>query len=206
VRLAVRLRRWPLWPAIAILGCVEPGAPARPTVEVRLPADGPWIGRADAPLTLIEFGSHGCAGCWRFTLEGLPRLTREFIEPGALRYRYVDVSASPLAALVECRAAERGLPAARTALYRYLQDTVGEPADSGILAVPPECLTDSAAQARRRLEANLARRLGVPGTPTFLVGRSHPDGRVVGWVELGFTNADSLASVVRAALQLVGDQ
>jgi hypothetical protein len=46
----------------------------------------------------------------------------------------------------------------------------------------------------------------VPGTPTFLIGRPHPDGRVVGWVEVGYANADSLASVVQAALNMITGQ
>jgi protein-disulfide isomerase len=187
--------------------CADPAPDLRQTVEVRLPAAGPWVGRADAPLALVEFGSHGCPGCWRFTLEALPRLLSEFIEPGDLRYRYVDVGASPVAALIECRAAAGGFPAARTAFYRLLRDTAEGPgAARGVIAVPPDCPADSAAAARRRLEAELARRLGVPGTPTFLIGRNHPDGRVVGWVELGFSGADSLVAIVRAARRLVDGQ
>jgi protein-disulfide isomerase len=183
--------------------CAGPASPGRQTVEVRLPASGPWIGREDAELALVEFGSHGCAGCWRFTFEGLPRLMREFVEPGTLRYRYIDVNASPAAALVECRASEAGFSAARATLYGYLVDSAeaGRP-----IAVPPECLADSAAAARRALEAELARRLKVPGTPTFLIGRNHPGGRVVGWVELGFTGADSLISIVRTVHGLLERQ
>jgi protein-disulfide isomerase len=199
-------RGWWLLP-IGVLACAGPGTGTRQTVEVELPHTGLWTGRADAPLALIEFGSHGCAGCWRFALEGFPLLDREFVRPGLLRYRYVDVSPSPLSALVECQAALLGVPEARASVYRYLRDTAPAAirARSGSVPVPPECLADSAAESRRRREADVARRARVPGTPTFLIGRAHPDGRIVGWVEIGFTDADSLAAVVRAALKLRGE-
>jgi protein-disulfide isomerase len=195
---------WPL--LLAALACPGPSAPDRQTVEVELPETDLWTGRPDAPLALIEFGSHGCGGCWRFALEGLPMLLREFVEPGRLRYRYLDVTASPVAALVECRAVGMGMPAARTALYHYLRDTASSPAERAGLTVPSACLADSAAASRRRREAEIARRARVPGTPTFLIGRMHPDGRMVGWVEVGFTSPDSLAAVVRAALALMERQ
>jgi protein-disulfide isomerase len=198
------VRRWWMWLPVGVLACLEPRDAGRQTVEVTLPERGLWTGRADAPLALVEFGSHGCGGCWRFALEGFPVIDREFIRPGRLRYRYVDVSASPLAALVDCRAKTLGFPAARASVYRYLQDGAGGAVPGRGIGVPPECLADSAAATRRRIEADAARRARVPGTPTFLIGRAHPDGRVVGWVEVGFTDADSLAAVVRAALTLRG--
>jgi protein-disulfide isomerase len=189
--------------ALLALGCFPPAAPERQIVELELPLSGPWVGRADAPVALVEFGSHGCAGCWRFTREALPRLMTEFIEPGALRYRYVDVAASPLAAVVECQSAERGFPATRAALYQSLQDSAGRAAANRTIQIPVECLSDPAGESRRAMEAGLAQRMGVPGTPTFLIGRYHGGGRVVGWVEFGFSGADSLVAIVQAAQALV---
>jgi hypothetical protein len=101
-----------------------------------------------------------------------------------------------------------GFQASRLAIYSQLRDSQ--------FAMPPVviseigknqgCVGDTAGAGRRLAEIEAARRARVPGTPTFLIGRPHPDGRVVGWVEVGYANADSLASVVQAALNMITGQ
>jgi protein-disulfide isomerase len=62
---------------------------ANPTVaEVMLTGDLPEMswGRADAPVTLIKYGSLTCPHCKRFQAEAYPLLKREYIDTGKVRF------------------------------------------------------------------------------------------------------------------------
>ena len=48
------------------------------------------LGRADAPVTMIEFSSLGCPHCAAFHRDTLPRIKKEYIDTGKLRLVYQD--------------------------------------------------------------------------------------------------------------------
>lgn len=56
----------------------------------RTPAGGVRIGRADAPVALIEYGSRTCPHCARFNEEGVPKLIAGPIATGKLSYEFRD--------------------------------------------------------------------------------------------------------------------
>ena len=45
-----------------------------------------WLGRKDAPLTIVQYASMTCPYCRQFQLETLPVLKREYIDTGKVRY------------------------------------------------------------------------------------------------------------------------
>ena len=45
-----------------------------------------WLGRKDAPLTIVQYASMTCPYCRQFQLETLPVLKREYIDTGNVRY------------------------------------------------------------------------------------------------------------------------
>ena len=48
------------------------------------------IGRADAPVTIIEYASLGCSHCATFHKETLPRLKAEYLDTGKARLVFAD--------------------------------------------------------------------------------------------------------------------
>jgi len=48
------------------------------------------MGRADAPVEMIEYAALTCSHCRDFAKQTLPRLKREYIDTGKLRYIYRD--------------------------------------------------------------------------------------------------------------------
>ena len=72
--------------ALALLGaCTGLG------LSVPLASDEPAQGRADAPLTLLEFTDYQCPYCRRFHTETWPRLQQEFGDPVKLRFIVRDL-------------------------------------------------------------------------------------------------------------------
>ena len=66
-------------------GGVALSGPVRTSV-----ADAPSLGRADAPVTLVEFSDFQCPFCGRFFATTLPALKKDYIDTGKLRYVFRD--------------------------------------------------------------------------------------------------------------------
>jgi protein-disulfide isomerase len=106
--------------AVALAGLGVGGDPAsagrdpRPDeVRLALQPDELALGRAGAPLTMVEFTDYQCPYCRRFQAEVWPQLKREYIDTGKLRYIARDLplqfhaSAAPAAEAAHC-AGEQG--------------------------------------------------------------------------------------------------
>ena len=66
-------------------------APALPTGPVRANVEGAlFLGRADAPVTVVEFSDYECPFCSRFFTTTLPALRSEYIDAGKVRYVFRD--------------------------------------------------------------------------------------------------------------------
>lgn len=83
------------WVAVIAAPGAGPVRAAAPSIEEAL-ADKA-MGRADAPITIIEFASLTCQFCARFHTDTLPRLKAEFIDTGKVRLIYRDFPLDPLA-------------------------------------------------------------------------------------------------------------
>jgi protein-disulfide isomerase len=78
--------RHPVRLALILLAGLALGAAAPAPV---LPADM-LLGRADAPVTVIEYGSLTCPHCAAFDQSLFPRLKAEYIDSGKIRYVFRD--------------------------------------------------------------------------------------------------------------------
>ncbi len=198
-------------------GCKQPApAPSRPqAVTTRLPVAGLYHGSDTAPVTLVEFGSFSCSICRAFTVNVFSTIDSQYVHSGKVRYRYVDVSPNGLfahgAALSECLARSKGLPAAK----RFVFDSVLPAMDPERgLAVAARHGRASAQQMKRCAqqvmtgstraeERAAAEQLGVTGTPTFIIGQLNSDGRLVGWAYVGLEHPDSLNLLIDEAAKTI---
>lgn len=67
----------------------------------------PSIGKADAPVKLVEFGDYKCPSCRQFTLETFPKLKQEYIDTGKVQFFFVNfafLSQDSLAAAIASEA------------------------------------------------------------------------------------------------------
>lgn len=77
--------------AIAVVVGLLTAAPA-----VAAPLSGPEaladrvLGNADAPVTIVDYSSLTCPHCARFHLDTLPRLKKEYIDTGKVRFIFRD--------------------------------------------------------------------------------------------------------------------
>lgn len=173
----------------AIEGLRAPGPrPAeRPDEKVRVDLSGVQVlGRADAPLTLVEFTDLECPYCRTFHVGTFERLKREYIDTGTLRFVSRDFpldfhpNARPAAQAVRC-AGEQGkfwemrhhVTLNASALNREVYDRLA--GELGLdLAHFSACAGSDSYRAEIDRDMAEGMSAGVTGTPSFVLGRTTP--------------------------------
>ncbi len=152
-------------------------------VHLKLDAREYALGRADAPLTLLEFTDYQCPFCRRFQAETWPLLKKNWIDTGKLRFVVRDLpldihaAARPAAQAAHCAAEQGKFWEMHDALL-----TGPDPLEDGgidrrakALGIDLERLHACMAAQRYAgaIERNVAAAdaLNIRGTPAFVIGR-----------------------------------
>ena len=167
---------------VAILGPVD----ARAQDDDYLEGIGFVLGSADAPVQVVEFADFACSACAQFARDTWPALRDRYVLTGLVQWQVIAFelgfpNSDEGARTAQCAAEQDRFWPMHDALYLRQPEWVGlrKPA-AALLA-----LADSIGLDARRFEAcydddprkeetdranRAARRHGVRGTPTFLVG------------------------------------
>jgi protein-disulfide isomerase len=150
-------------------------------------AGTPAKGRADAPVTVVEFSDFQCPFCARHVRDTIPLLDREYIETGKVRYVYRNLPIESIhpnafkAAEAAACANEGGrfwpLHARFFANQRTLAPAQlgGHAAAVGLDAAAfGQCLSSGRFTTKVRKDISDGSALGISGTPAFLIGRTVP--------------------------------
>ena len=153
-------------------------------VHMRLGTHEAARGRADAPITIIEFTDYQCPYCRRFQAEAWPRLKRKYVDSGKVRFIVRDMplefhsAARPAAEVAHCAAEQGKFWPMHEALLRnstQLNDTyvieLAREMGLDVLRLRACAMEDRYEGAIARNAAEAAA-LGIHGTPTFVIGRA----------------------------------
>ncbi|MBX9616740.1 MAG: DsbA family protein [Caulobacteraceae bacterium] len=164
------------------------------------------LGRADAPVTVIEYASFVCSHCADWHTGVLPAFKARFIDTGQVRLVFRDLPTPPVqvaaraAGVARCAAPERFFDVASTLMTGQAALIAGGPvadwyaaaiAQSGRTPAQIDaCLADPATIAGLRAGMAGATAAGVQGTPSFFVnGRPVAD-----------TSLEGLSAAIRPLL------
>ena len=162
----------------------QPTAPPQPTIGRVTNLKGYALGRADAPLTMVEFTDLQCPFCRQFVMTSFDEIKKNWIDTGKLRYISRDfpldfhAQAMPAARAARCAGEQGKFWEMRLGLMRnanllspeYIAKVAG---DLKLDARPfSACLASSKHDAEIQAEMAEGTRLGVSGTPTFVMGRT----------------------------------
>ena len=173
----------------------RPQQQAQPAPQAPLPdepasvsiAGVPFLGKADAPLTLVMFTDYQCPFCSRFEAQTLPEIKKQYIDTGKLRFAVRDL---PLPFHPNApKAAEAAYCAEEQGKYWELREKLvanGDKLDAKLLPdyaqqvgldVPQfsACLESGRHAEKVKSSAALAASIGISGTPSFVVGRTKGD-------------------------------
>jgi protein-disulfide isomerase len=162
----------------------KPAAPqeaAAPAAADSLPDMA--LGKADAPVTIVEYSSLSCPHCATFHKEVLPQLKSEYVETGKVRYieREFPLNNSAFAGAVLARCLEPGRFFAfndylfsRMDEWAFKEDAVAPlrqyAKQAGMTAAEfDKCIDDEALQKKILAVRDRGEKEGVRGTPTFFI-------------------------------------
>lgn len=147
----------------------------------------PFLGKADAPLTLVMFTDYQCPFCSRFENQTLPEIRKQYIDTGKLRFVVRDL---PLAFHPHApKAAEAVYCGEEQGKYWELRDKLVANTDKMDPKLLPEyarqagldvgrfsaCLESGRHAEKVKASAAAAGAIGITGTPSFVIGRSKGD-------------------------------
>ena len=152
------------------------------------------LGEPDARVLVVELLDFGCSACAQFTRETMPRLMKEYVETGLVRWRALPFSAGfangkEAARASECAADQGSFWAMHDLLYERQKEWERErdpraryEAYAAEVGLDPigftACYRLANVDERRERNDRVAREVGVPGTPAFVIGEQ----RIVGAV------------------------
>ena len=192
----------------AVLGAVARSGPVRTSV-----ADAPMLGRADAPVTIVEFSDYQCPFCQRFFATTFPALKKEYVGTGKVRYVFRDFPLDRIHAHAR-KAAEAAHCAGEHDRYWEMHDLLFR--NQRALATPQlashartvgvdgaqleDCLSSGrqAARVERGLIDGAA--IGVRGTPTFVVGKTKAGDLVEGTPIRGAQPLETFRRIIEQTL------
>jgi protein-disulfide isomerase len=143
------------------------------------------LGRADAPVTVIEYASFTCSHCGEWHTTVLPAFKTRFVDTGQVRLVFRDLPTPPVqvaaqaAGIARCAAPERFYDVAATLMNGQAALFAGGPVQDWLSAAaavsgksPAEiqtCLADPATIEGIRTGMAGANAAGVSSTPSFFV-------------------------------------
>ncbi len=176
-------------------------------------ADAPARGRAEAPVTLVEFSDYQCPFCQRFFTTTLPILMKEYVDTGKVRYVFRDFPLDQLhpqarkaAEASHCAGEQGKYWEMHEVIFRNQRALAGPQLAEHAIAVGVEKTKFDECLASGRYAARVARGLtdgaavGVRGTPTFVVGRTKPGDFVEGTAIRGAHPLDAFRRIIDQTL------
>lgn len=182
-----------------------PSQPEQATTGKASVDDDPFIGDANAPITIIEFSDYECPFCKRFFDETLPELKEKYVDTGKVKMVYRDLPLSfhdPMAtkeAIAANCAREQGGDSKYFEYHDEIftrtisngnglndDDLTSIASDVGLnLGQFEICQSDVAQADEVKKDLADAGAAGATGTPTFIIGKSSKDGVIDGQLVVG---------------------
>jgi protein-disulfide isomerase len=174
---------------LALAVAPKPAATPAPPEKVQMNVGDGWyaIGRADAPVTLVEFADYQCPFCKQFHTAAYAELKKNYIDTGKVRFvsRDLPLEFHPLA----LKAAEAARCAGDQNKYWELRDALyanAAPPNDEVIKKAAEslsldekgfraCLDSDKYKADVQKDAGEAATLQISGTPTFVLAKSAKD-------------------------------
>ncbi|MCX6624330.1 MAG: DsbA family protein [Acidobacteria bacterium] len=182
-----------------------------PAAKMRVPPNAPILGVTDAPVTMVEFTDFQCPFCRQFHQQIFPELKKKYIDTGKMRFTQNDLPLDFHGNAVQ--AAEAVRCAGDQDRYWEMRDTVAANPDRLDRAALAEfarklslssklfaaCLDSRKYEAAVRKEAERALLSKIHGTPSFILGRTTPEG-VEGVLIPGAFSAEEFGKLIEMFL------
>lgn len=171
--------------ALIRLGNVAPTPRTGPVSTTRLDSVGDFVlGRADAPVTIVEFSDLQCPFCSTFSSTTFPTLKERYIDRGLVKLHVRDFPlpthkmAKTAAVAVRCASEQERFWDLRAALLRSARNLTAKSMEEAAVALKldmnaiSECLSSDrfGAAVERDIASGVS--ANISATPTFIIGKT----------------------------------
>jgi protein-disulfide isomerase len=179
----------------------------------------PTQGAPDAPITMVEFSDYQCPYCKRFVSVVFPTIKKDYIDTGKLKYVFRDF---PIPALhpQAPKAHEAAHCAGEQNRYWEMHDILFENSkDFSVDALRryarqvgldgqrfDACLDTGRYTSRVEKEVIDSQKVGVSGTPSFVIGPSASGETITGTFVIGAQPPATFKRVIEGALEAAGKE
>lgn len=167
----------------------QPGPGQQQITKANVSIEGAYtMGSKDAPLTMVEFTDFQCPFCQRFHVQTFAELKKNYIDTGKLRFvsRDLPLDFHPNA----LQAAQAGRCAGEQGQFWAMRDRMNSNPEKLDMASLAEfaldlklnvanfrgCIESGKYKNAIRSDSQTAEKIGANGTPSFVLGRSTPEG------------------------------
>jgi protein-disulfide isomerase len=171
-------------------------APSTDKVQLKMASGWHWMGRDDAPVTIVEFTDYQCPFCRKYHTETFAQLKKNYIDTGKVRFASRDLPlsihpyAQKAAEAARCAGEQDKFWELRDAMITnsadLSQDAIIKYAQTNALDIPSFKACAEADRYKAEIQKDMADAgtLGISGTPSFIIGKTTKDAiegdRVVG--------------------------
>jgi protein-disulfide isomerase len=148
----------------------------------------PLLGNKDAPLTMVEFTDYQCGFCQRFHTATFPEIRKKYVDSGKVRFFSRDLplefhsNAFRAAEAAHCAADQKQFWGMRDRLVANANKLT--PADIETYALDlkldmaafKSCVETGKHAGDVKNDVAMASSLRIDGTPSFIIGKSTPEG------------------------------
>ncbi len=141
------------------------------------------LGKADAPVTIVEYASMTCSHCADFTVNTLPSIKEKYIDTGKARLIFREFPFDPRATaafmLARCAPDERYFPMVDVLFKQQMQWAAADDAQAALLQISKlagftqesfnACLTNQQLLDDVNAVRDRGAEFGVNATPTFFI-------------------------------------
>jgi protein-disulfide isomerase len=183
-------------PAVGSIANGLPGAASANALFKGIPQEGLTLGRASAPVTMVEYIDPQCPYCQQFESQVLPDLVKKYVRSGKLRvvmrpWAFIGPDSDRgQAAILAAARQGKAFDYAELLYYNqgpentgWLDDGMVGQVAAGIPGLDVKQLladrSSAAVESAAKTVDQQATADGVSGTPTLLVGKSGTNGRPV---------------------------
>ena len=147
-------------------------------------ANSPFLGKADASVTVIEFTDYQCPFCKRFSKNTLPQIIKEYIDTGKIKYvlrefplKRIHPSADKLAQAALCAGDQGKYWEMHDSFFKGTKKPNPNDLSKEITALKlnaktfNSCLDSDKYAKKITTDITDGTKLGVRGTPSFFIGK-----------------------------------
>ena len=170
-------------------GAARAPAAAKPPFQPKdlVVGNSPYLGSADAPVTLFEYSDYQCPYCRRHATTVLTQLVKEYVDNGQLRVvmrEYPITTIHPRAVAASTAALCAGAQGKYWEMHDQIFANQKALSDEDLLAHSntigldqaafQACQADDATAEQIQAEIAEAQSMGISGTPSFVIGLTDP--------------------------------